>query len=164
MCRQKSSGNRLMNPGFDGDAQYWEGGAYRGNSDADGCSGSGSIALIPTGGQFYQCIPTNTTAPVHVYFAYRYRNWDFNSNMASGGGSWCTIGFITNNDGCNFNSVVSSTDGESTQSNGTWVQATGDVMTPSGTTSVMFSCQAVVGTGFYDQVYLGTSAPPSPPF
>ena len=31
-------------------------------------------------------------------------------------------------------------------------------MTPAGTTSVMISCQAVLGTGYYDQIYLGTSS------
>jgi hypothetical protein len=155
-----------MNPGFDGDAQFWEGaGAYRATPDADGCSQSGSLALIGTGHQFRQCVPTNTIAPTHFYFAYRYRNWDFNDNVASSGGSYCNISFIADNNGCGYESVTSSTPDESVQSaGGAWVQGGGDGMTPQGTTSVMITCQAVLGTGFYDLIYLGASAPPSPPF
>lgn len=162
-CRQKSSSNKLTNPGFDGDATGWlleSGGAYRATPDADGCSGSGSIELSGTGSLLRQCISVGTSAPTHVYYRYRYRNWDFNSSAASSGSSWCFLSYLAS--GCDPNNVTDSNPGESTFSeNGAWVQGGGDAMTSAGTGSVMVTCQAVLGTGYYDQLYLGTAIPPA---
>ena len=162
-CRQQSSSNRLSNPGFDGDAMDWLldiGAAYRASSDADSCSGSGSIAVSGTGAEVMQCLTVNIGVPTHYYFRYRYRNWDFNSNQATGGNSYCAMSYITGSGGCDRNSVETSSDWESTNSPGTWVQGGGDGMVPTGTTRIMFRCQAVLGTGFYDQIYLSPTMPP----
>ena len=125
MCRQKNSANRLTNPGFNGDSTGWmlDRGDFRANTDADNCTGSGSIEVRQTGAQFWQCVPTNTTSPTHFYFKYRYKNWDFTGGQASSGNSWCTMHFISGGASCDFNNVSSSTPGESSQSDGlTWVQ------------------------------------------
>lgn len=138
---------------------------YRSSPDADGCTGSGSIALRATGSTFYQCVSTSNSLPTHYYFAYRYKNWDFNDNQATSGNTWCHMSFITDGSGCSLSNVTESSPDESSQAPaGTWIQGHGEGMTPAGTTSVMITCQAVLGTGFYDQIYLGTSAPPASGF
>jgi hypothetical protein len=165
-CRQKSSSNKLTNPGFDGDNSGWDlfNSNFRSNTDADNCTGSGSIEARNTGGAFYQCVPTNTSTPTHFYFAYRYKEYNFNDNQPGTGNSYCYLAFIADGGGCDLNNVTDMGPFDSSQSTGGWIKAGTDGMTTAGTTSVMIYCTAVSGTGFYDQIYLGTSAPPASGF
>jgi hypothetical protein len=157
-CRQPSASNRLTNPGLDGDGTGWELGAgmFKANADADGCSGSGSILVQNTGAEFFQCVPTGTSAPTHYYFRYRYKN------SQGTGSSYCTVSFIPDNAGCFFENVSNSGTWESSVSNGTdWVLGGSDGMTDAGTTHIMLRCTAVIGIGYYDQLYLSTTVPPA---
>jgi hypothetical protein len=103
--------------------------------------------------------------PTHFYFRYRYKNMNFNANPAepSTGLSYCYMAYISSG-GCDPNSISEWGPTDMSQSTGDWIQGGNDGTTPSGTVSVMIACQAVVGTGYYDQIYLGTSIPPTSGF
>jgi len=152
-CRKPDASNLLSNPGFDGAITSWSGGTFANfsSNDVDSCGGSGSFALDYLQ-DMNQCV-TQVTVGTRYYMGFRFKGWDTSSSHLG----YCVVNFYggANCDGSNF---ISSFDASAT-SNGPWVATpSNSVVAPVGADSMMFACSGSVGHGFYDQLYLGTSA------
>lgn len=128
---------------------------YRGTAgfDADGCPGSGSIDLQGTGSEFSRCLQVSTSVSTRYHFAFRYKGT---------GNALCGMTFYSNDDGnCeSANATSTITDWNTAGDGATWVQGTFNSVAEAGTNRIRVMCQASVGVGAYDQIYLSPTMPP----
>jgi hypothetical protein len=142
-----------VNGGFNGSAASWQlsGSATYNNAtsnDADGCPGSGSIALGGSGATVKQCYQMASGAGMYT-MGLRFR-------QTAEGGVGCLVSFYadqncTNSSGFDFINLV--TDG----SVNLWAQTRDSVNAPSGTMSVLVQCMSNAGTANIDQLYLNVN-------
>jgi hypothetical protein len=162
-CRTQSSWNLLSNPGFNDSSSPWvlngtSGVSYK-TDDVDACSGSGSIlieALLSTFGQCQQ-LPQSQTGRRTFYFGYRFK-------PNSGGGQVaCTFYFLPSTANCNQFDGTSSYILPLEVSGSIWHSASGSGLSDTNTTHAYVHCAGPGGSGYFDQFYLSTTAPPSMP-
>jgi len=150
-CRQKDGANILTNPGFDGSLTGWvfTGVSYSAN-DAEGCSKSGSAAILSLGPNFSQCVTSgfNTNFPYTFGFLYK--------SVPGGGLGTCDTSFYANTR-CDNTDYL---DGGTAQVNSdgtTWVAGTVTGTVPAGTLSISVHCSGPAGSGYHDQLYFSQS-------
>jgi len=150
VCRQKSSGNIIKNPGIDG-ATSWDllgGTTYDATTDLDNCTGtgnSGSLLIPPMlGPSFSQCINTGVAAGASYIFGYLFKG---------NGQGFCDVGYYSD---ANCSVYI---DGVTTSvtSAGAWMAAQIAAPSPAGTASAKVHCSSVAGDGNYDRFYLSTA-------
>ena len=153
-CRQKSPSNLFANPGLAGSITSWDPqgsmASYGSMQDAEGCSASGSIALLNSGDTVYQCVTVGLTPGLPYKFGYLYKN------AAGSGTAYCGInfysGFNCGGDGLTQFAIGATSDGSS------WVPATYADTVPAGAVSFSIVCDAFLGTGYYDEFYFNQSS------
>jgi hypothetical protein len=160
-CRAKSSWNKLTNPGFDGGATGWtlNGTASYKTTDVDGCSGSGSVNVNSLGATFHQCLPAS---PNQIYyFGYRFKA---SGGPSSSGTATCDISFLPTGTTCETGVASSGEVALGTYNNDNWILASAIITSDPDAAHVVFNCSGPAASGNYDQLYLSTSSPGSPPF
>ena len=118
--------------------------------DAEGCSASGSIAVLNSGDAFYQCVTTSLTPNAAYKTGFLYKN------AAGSGTAYCGYIFY---DGfnCSGNELTNFALGASSDGT-TWAAGTNTGTLPAGTTSISILCDAFLGTGYYDEIYFNQSS------
>lgn len=148
VCKQKTSGNKLANPGFDvssglgswvSDSIFAT--ASYSTDDSDGCPGSGS-AYVQGMSNLWQCISSNFS-DVSYAVGFRFH-----------GAANCSLSFYsatncggTYLDGDDLGSPWSST---------SWWPVSVYNTAPTSTQSVEIFCSGAGGDGYFDQFYFNT--------
>jgi hypothetical protein len=140
----------LTNPGLDGSAQPWaDVSSYNGGDDADGCSESGSVALLSISSQVKQCLPATGNKDYFITFRFK---------STEGGTGYCGVNFFSAAN-CNSSALENSFQASVGGPSGTWRQAIATTAkSSSNTVSMQFYCAAALGFGYYDQLYLGATS------
>jgi len=124
---------------------------YASSQDADNCSGSGSGDETSLVASLDQCV---NASPGTYYFTYLYKS--------SGSGTGYGYCYVNANPTTCPTNVSDSMTGHwdlTTTSAGVWERASMmTLVAPTGTKSLHVFCVPMVGFGFYDQIYLGTSS------
>ncbi len=153
VCAQKSSANRMTNPGFDLSLDGW---SYQSSfvkwdsADADNCSRSGSVKITPGSATMKQCVSVSNAAGKSFTLGYKYKQDKANSAI-------CYMSFSTNStctQGAGPDFVgVSSGNGVSTAN---WQSASGSGVALAGTTHLNIQCQLLNSTAtiWFDQLYV----------
>jgi len=119
------------------------GGAAYSSSDADVCSGSGSVVLTGLMDSFSQCVAIGANVAYNFGFEYK-------------GMAMCDTSYFTTA-GCTGDSsagvTVLDTAGKST-----WTLGSAKGQTGPGTGSLQVHCSAAVGSGNYDQFVLSAGS------
>ena len=148
VCKQKTSGNKLLNPGLDVSSGLasWQSSstmadASYSTADAEGCPGSGSIYLPAMAG-FTQCV--NNIGPSVSYEA----GYKFN------GTAYCGVDFYS---AMNCSGFLSEDNLGGTWTSSNWLPV-GPVpgTTPANTQSVQFYCGGGASMGNFDEMYFNT--------
>jgi hypothetical protein len=161
VCPQKSSGNLVVNPGFDSTASLngWinDSGTvtWISSSDANGCSGSGSA--LSTGGELDQCIPVSNADGLTFYMGYSYR-------QDTGSTAICTLWF-NGDTTCGSRLGDARRDllmvtGQTSPTGPTgFLSASGSIAAYPGTVAVWLRCFSQGGTAqaWFDNVYVRTT-------
>jgi hypothetical protein len=150
-CPQKSPSNLLPNPGFDGSVTPWETGITHYSSyDFDSCANSGSYN-IDYEQDMGACV--STTPGTRYYATFKFRARPGESSLG-----YCAVYFRPMAD-CTGSGIGSIIEVSVTSSDGAWVSAVpASGVAPAGAMGMRFGCTGSVGRGFYDKLYLGTSA------
>ncbi len=158
VCRVKSAGNLLVNPGFNGSIASWNAGGTTvfSTTDVEGCSGSGSLLLTALFDNTSQCITSGITASLGFQFGFVYKATNGTGNNTDL--VYCEVSFYSATDCLNGYmgrySVMVSSDGSS------WVPGTISGNVPAGTVALDVHCSGAQGTGYLDQFYFSQANNP----
>lgn len=151
-CRQKSSSNLLLNPGFDENAASWTidgGAAWQPLTDAENCSASGSILLDNIVHEIEQCRPAN--GDTLYYFGYLFKG------AGSSPSTYCGWAFYAET-GCSGSADPESQQTIAADGNTTsWMEISTTLRSPADARSVGVWCVGFGGFGYYDQFYLSAT-------
>jgi hypothetical protein len=154
-CRQKSSTNQLLNPGFNGNASDWQfggGAAYQPGTDSENCNGSGSVFMETLAHEVSQCRP----ATPNTFYSFGFRF--LGTGPSDSPTSFCALIFYKGS-GCTTSSATSNI--MLIQALGDpprWVQGSGTTQSPGDAGSVLVTCSGQGGFGYYDNFYLSTES------
>lgn len=160
-CRQPSTNNRLLNPGFDSSSTNWDTplcasvqlAKHNASQDADLCPRSGAIELTYYGfcfGNLSQCTTVNPNT------SYRY-GFDYRLAVSGADQVRCAVEEYAGSS-CSGNSTTSNDVTNSGSTADTWTHQTAMFLTSATTGSVRVYCQVSnLNTIWIDQIYLNAT-------
>ena len=152
-CNEPSAANALrnLNPGFDQNLSGWTPyGVNWYNTDAAGCSWSGSAYLLNSG-QIDGCVPLPNTANGSTNYVF--------GLMAKGTGVQCMIGGGYASDGACTNQLNADFVIMIVAASNSWTPASQVVTPPAGTNSVGVACTGTGSGEYIDNLYFDLNQP-----
>jgi hypothetical protein len=144
VCRRKSAGNVLTNPGFDGSLAGWTGPDVTLDTDSEGCASSNSVYAANVEEEPLQCFPASSNT--FYYFGGRFKG-------GSPGGFFRIYFF--DSPGCTGNTVGSTFDFTYPLGSTDWHLEYQSFMTPVGTASARVG--GFILGGWVDELYVNAS-------
>jgi hypothetical protein len=158
VCRVKSSGNIIANPGFNTSLASWNlsGTTAFTSNDVEGCAGSGALNLVALFDSMSQCVTTGIMPSMGFGFGFFYKGTNGTGDHSDY--VYCETGFYSATDCTNGYmgraSTMVSSDGSS------WVPGFISGNVPAGTASIAIHCSGAQGTGYLDQFYFSQASSP----
>lgn len=152
ICRPKSFGNLLVNPGFDTDLSGWfvndNMTAKSWNSlDVEGCPGSGSLRVSGGEGDIEQCVPASGGVAYNIGFQFK---------QALGEQFRCFVTFYAGTMCASGDLIGDTTTLDSSSTGANWIPYATVVTAPSGAASMQILCGSG-GTANMDDFYINAS-------
>jgi hypothetical protein len=158
VCRIKSAGNILTNPGFNTSISSWStsGNTTWSTNDVEGCAGSGSLQFVSLFDSVVQCVTAGIQPSMGFGFGFFYKGT--NGTGDNSDYVYCETSFYTATDCLNGYMGRAST---MVPSDGTsWVPGFISGNVPAGIASIGIHCSGAAGTGYLDQFYFSFAASP----